>query len=200
MRLYHVRKSRSERVTWLCEEIGVPIEIINVDMRNQPPELQALNPSHTVPLLVDGDHAITESIAALMYIAALHSPTSLSIGPGESGYADYLQFMVLGEAGLLAPLDALIRTTFKAPEGEKENFTTRAIIDKLKGRAKILDQKLQQSDYLAANRFTAADISVAFAVGVAINMLGLKDIYPDSVIAHYQRMVARPAFQKACPR
>src|SRR5689334_2667472 len=108
MRVYHSVGTRSNRVVWLCAELGLSIDIIPEKLGKLSEELVALNPSKSLPVLVDGDKVITESIAALLYIASRYGDGKFCVSADEEGYADYLQFAVLGEAGLMAPLNALI--------------------------------------------------------------------------------------------
>ena len=121
--LYHAPNTRSSRVLWLLEEMGVPYEAIPCGVRNQPAEMQAHNPSRTVPVMTDGDLVLTESVTMLEYIAATYGPTPLAMTPDEPGYWDYRQLLLYGEATLSAPLNAIVGTTFFGPDDQKDNWT-----------------------------------------------------------------------------
>ena len=198
MKLFHAPRSRSTRVLWLCEELGIEMEVVPASLTNPTAEFLALNPSNTVPVFVDGDTVMTESLAILMYLAKRHGPTPLLVRSGEPAFPDFLQFFILGEAGLLAPLNAAIGTKFSAPDAEKDNFTNRAIAQGFGNRVKLVERQLEKHQYMAADRFTLADISVAFAIGVGASFLG----FPISAtVADYQkRMTERPAFGRAAAR
>lgn len=195
MRLFQIPGSRSDRIRWLCEELNLPLELVTVDIHDLPDELVAINPCRTVPVFVDGEHVMTESVGAMLYIASRHSPRCLAVAPEETGYAEFLQYLELGEAGMLSPLNAIISSKFFGPEGSLDNYTAQAIIKSLGGRIEQLRRRLESVEYLAADRFTIADISVAFAVKVAVKMLGLGEHYPPEVVNYAERMMARPSYQ-----
>jgi glutathione S-transferase len=200
MKLFHSSRTRSARILWLCEELGTSIEVIPASITEPSAELLQINPSRTIPAFVDGDAVITESVAIMLYIASKHGPTPLVVAPQEAGYADFLQFTVLGEAGLLAPLNASIITRFRAPPEQQQNFTVGLITEGYLRRLSLLERQLQKHAYVAADRFTLADISVSIAVGVGADFLGLRDRMPANVLDYHRRMTERPAFQRADAR
>lgn len=200
MKVLHAPGSRSLRVLWACEEMGIAIDTEAASFMAPTPEFTRLNPSRTLPVMVDDEVVLTESIAILLYLASRYGPTPLALGPDEAAYPDFLQFLIFGEAGLSAPLNAMIGTKFMAPEGQKENFTTGAIIEGFRRRCMLVEQRLEGREFLAADRFTLADISVTYALGLAANVLGLGEQTPASVRAYYERMTARPAYQQAAAR
>ena len=184
------------RVLWMAEEMGVPYEVEPVDFRGpKTPSFLAANPAGTLPAMVDGEATITESVAIIQYMADRYGPTDLSVKADEPGYADYLQFLVLGEAGLGAPLNGVIGTMFMAPEAERGgNWTVGAIKEGFVRRTRLVARQLESHGFLAADRFTAADISVAYALGIAIGLLEMGDQLAPSVVDYYRRMTARPAY------
>src|SRR5687768_15659627 len=99
-------EGRGFRVVWLLEELGVPYRLRDVDMLagvENDPEFLAINPGGFIPALQDGERVMVESVAILQYLLAKHGPTPLAVGPDDPGYPTYLQFLVMGEAGLMAP-------------------------------------------------------------------------------------------------
>lgn len=198
MKLFHAPGSRSNRITWLCAEMGVPLDVEVCTFGKPPADLLAVNPCGSFPAFVDGDVSLTESVATILYIGAKYGPSPVIVTPDEPGYADYLQFAILGEASLLAPLNAWLGTMFMAPDDQKQNFTTKVIVNSIVNRAKLVERKLENSEFLAADRFTAADISVAFATGVALGMVKMGDKLPKALVDHHARMTARPAYKQAC--
>jgi glutathione S-transferase len=150
--------------------------------------------------MVDGDVVLTESVAILQYFADRYGPTPLSVGPKEPGHPDYLQYLVLGEAGLGAPLNAVIGTRFAGPEGQKDNWTVHMVIDGFVKRLKLVERQLEHHDYMAADRFTAADISVGYVLGLAANFLNLGDKLSFKAHAYHERLTSRPAYQRAAEK
>jgi glutathione S-transferase len=125
MKVYHTPRTRSLKVLWMLEEMGLPYEVESMEF---PPALSTpgyrqVNPIATVPALEDGGVLIFESTAILEYIAARHGPTDLAAAPDAPNYPVYLDYLQFGEATMAAPLTSLVRTKFQAPEDEKDNWT-----------------------------------------------------------------------------
>ena len=144
--LYHAPNTRSSRVLWLLEEMGVPYEAIPCGVRNQPAEMQAHNPSRTVPVMTDGDLVLTESVTMLEYSAATYGPTPLAMTPDEPGYWDYRQLLLYGEATLSAPLNAIVGTTFFGPDDQKDNWTLGLVRLSFRKRLGVAARRLETSD------------------------------------------------------
>jgi glutathione S-transferase len=198
IRVFHAPRTRSLRVLWMCEEMGLPYEIVPVEFgKPKPAEFLAANPAGTFPAVVDGEVVVTESVAILQYLADHYGPTPLGVRAAEPGHPDYLQFLVLGEAGLGAPLNAVIGTRFFGPEDQKDNWTVGMVIEGFLRRLKLVERQLETRRYLAADRFTAADISVAYVLGMAANFLGLADRMPRITLDYLERVTDRPAFERA---
>lgn len=160
-------EGRGFRVIWLLEEMGLPYRLRDVDLLqdiSEDTEFLAVNPAGFIPVLVDRDTVMVESIAILQYLMARYGPTPLAVDPGDPGFGAYLQFLHLGEAGLSGPINVDSVTRFLAPEGEKANWTTRWAKDQFASRLGIVTRQLTRTPYLAGDRFTAADISVTYAL------------------------------------
>jgi glutathione S-transferase len=181
--------------------MGLPYRTIPVDFRApRTAEFLEVNPSGTLPAMRDGEVRMTESVAILQYLADAYvetcGPAPLTIKPGTPGYPDYLQFLVLGEAGLSAPMNAVIGSRFFGPEEAKDCWTVNMVIDGFFKRLQLVDRQLETRRYLAGDRFTVADISVAYALGLA-RMLELTDRMPARVVDYHDHMTARPAYKRA---
>jgi len=196
MKIYHAPRTRSVRVIWMLEEMGLPFEVAKTDFPPTDPEFLAANPTGTMPLFLDGDVRITESIAILQYLAGRYGPTPLAVGPEERGYADYLQFLEVGEATLATPLTSLVRTRFLAPADQKQNWTVENSKAVFIDRLKLVAGQLARGPFMAGDRFTAADISVGYALGFGEG-LKLADLYPAGVLDYWRGLQARPAYQRA---
>jgi glutathione S-transferase len=200
MIVYHAPRSRSVRVLWALEELGLDYETRPAAIFDPSEEFAGVNPSLTSPTLVDDGAVIVESGAILQYLAARHGPTPLEVKPEEEGFADYLQFLWLGEAGLAAPLNALIGTKFMGPEDDKRNFTTGVVVAGFLKRMKLVEARLAgDRPFLAADRFTLADISVGWTLGLP-DFLDLGHKVSDTAKAYRARLTERPAFQRAAAR
>ena len=196
LKIYHSQGARSLRVLWLCEEMGVPYETAEASFFKPSSEFKAVNPLRTVPAMVDGDVRMIESVAMMIYIMNKYGPTDLDVKPNEPGYADYLQFLLFGEAGVAAYGNPLVATRFMAPDDQKENWTVGYIRKAMIKRLEFVGERLGGRPYVAADRFTAADISVAY-IATGGKFAGIESDMPPALNAYIERLHQRPAFQRA---
>jgi glutathione S-transferase len=196
LKIYHSQGARSLRVVWLCEEMGVPYETAEASFFKPSDEFKAVNPLRTVPAMVDGDVRMIESVAMMIYIMNKYGPTDLEVKPNEPGYADYLQYLMFGEAGVAAYGNPLVATRFLAPEDQKQNWTAGYLKNAIIKRLEFVGERLAGKPYVAANRFTAADISVSYIVTGA-KFAAIDEEIPASVKTYVANLHERPAFQRA---
>jgi len=199
MKLYHCAKTRSTRVLWLLEELGLDydLEVMPFDPKAlQQPDYLSLNPFGKVPALVDGPVSMFESIAIMQYILEHYANGRLEPDRKGPDYGVFLQWLVFGEATLMGQIAVIGQHTFLLPEGERNPAEVERARKTLATYAEILDEELSGKSYLAAETFTAADISV----GYALFLLHMFDVYPAgnaNLDAYYERLAARRAFQTA---
>jgi glutathione S-transferase len=195
--LYHSLNARSLRALWMLEELGLPYKLHNIAFppRHLHQGYLDLNPLGTVPLLIDGETRMTESSAIIHYLGTRYGPSDLIVQPDEAAYGAYLNFLFMGEATLTFPQTIFLRYTFMEPEERRLPQAaadyTQWFLSRLKGAAVLMGQ-----DYVCANRFTAADISIAYALHLA-KVFGLAQYAAPETMAYYARVAARPAFQRA---
>jgi glutathione S-transferase len=132
----------------------------------------------------------------MIYIMAKYGPTDLEVKPNEEGYGDYLQYLMFGEAGLAAYGNPLVGTRFMAPDDQKENWTAGYLKGAILKRLEFVGERLAGKPYVAANRFTAADISIAYIANGA-KYAGIQDEIPAPVQAYIDNLWRRPAYQRA---
>jgi glutathione S-transferase len=190
-------EGRGFRVVWLLEELGLAYRLRPVDLSaiEKHPDFLAVNPAGFIPVLKDGDTIIVESIAILEYLLARHGPGSLAVAPDDPAFPSYLQFLHLGEAGLAGPMNAVIVGRDFAPGAEREARVTGWARATFESRLGLVIRRLTDCPYLAGDRFTAADISVSYAL-----LLGLRTGHyvPGSTERDYlARTTARPAYARA---
>jgi glutathione S-transferase len=198
LQIFHIPRSRSLRILWLAEEMSLPYEIKAETLGKPSAELLAANPSGKVPTIRDGKATMSESTAIMHYLTQRYGPTPLALTPQHDRYADYVQFLIFGEASMAAPLNPVLRTIFSAPEDQKQNFTVEAAKNIFRMRLKDLESQLGKGDYMAGE-FSAADISVGWALGLGAT-LGLDAGFTAPVQDYFSRLVARPAFQAAAAK
>lgn len=158
--------SRSLRVVWLLEEMGLPYRVQQVDMLAETPDagLLAVNPAYYIPELQDGDVTMVESIAIMEYLLARHDPTPLAPDPADPTFPTYQQFLHLGEAGIATLLMVPVVSRFLAPEAEQDNWGARQALFWAEKRRTLVQRQLERSTWIAGEAFTAADISITYAL------------------------------------
>ena len=196
--LHHCVSARSFRPLWMLEELGLPyrLEMLPFPPRFAQRSYLEINPLGTVPLMVDGATRMTESAAICQYLAERAAPTPLRVGADEADFGPYLNWLHFGEATLTFPQTLVMRyTRFEPPERRLPTVAqdyTRWFL----ARLRALDPVLAASDYLCAGRFTAADVSVGYAL-LAAQHLGLVDAFTPHVRQYWERLQRREAYQRA---
>lgn len=191
-------EGRGFRVVWLLEELRLAYRLRPVDLLTgveNDPEFLAINPGGFIPALQDGETVMVESIAILEYLLARHDQSSLAVAPDDPAFAAYLQFLHLGEAGLAGPMNAVFVGRALAPEAERNARVTTWALATFESRLGLVTRRLADHPYLAGDRFTAADISVSYAL-----LLGLRtgNYTPGAIESAYlARTTARPAYARA---
>lgn len=198
MKLYHCKGARSFRCVWALEEMGLPYELETLPF---PPRIFAksykeVNPLGTVPALVDGDVMLTESSGICHYLAEKYGPTDLAVRPAEPDYGAYLNWMYRSDATLTFPLTIFFRYTALEPEERRSAQVAEDYRKWFLGRWASVEEGLHGRAYLCAERFTMADICVAFALQFA-QTLGVAEAMTPNAARWWETISARPAFQKA---
>ncbi|MBX3486121.1 glutathione S-transferase family protein [Phenylobacterium sp.] len=192
--------SRSIRVVWVLEEMGLPYEIRQVDMLApvQDPAFLAVNPANYIPAIQDGGVTMIESVAIMEYLMGRYGPTPLAPAPGDPAFAAYQQFLHLGEAGLATLMMPVVVSRFLAPEAERENWGATWARECVERRLDLVRARLARAPYMAGEAFTAADISVTYALNLGGKHAGFA--LGDAEQAYIARTTARDAFKRAMER
>lgn len=196
--LYHCAAARSFRPLWTLEELGLPYEL---KMLPFPPRVLAkeylgLNPLGTIPLMLDGDTRMTESAGICQYLVTKYGPTPLAVAPDEPGYGAFINFLHFGEATLTFPQTLVLRYTQLEPE-ERRNPQVAADYAKwFLARLRAIEAITAQQYTLCGGRFTAADVSVGYALLLA-SRIGLANDFGPAVAAYWQRLQQRDGYKRA---
>jgi glutathione S-transferase len=198
--LWHCPDARSFRPLWALEELGLEYElhVLPFPPRARAPEYLAINPLGTIPALKDGETFMSESAAIVQYLATRYGPQGgsgdLAVAVDDPAYGAWLNWLHFGEATLTFPQTIVLRySTFEKGRADTaaEDYAKWFL-----SRLRHVDRALANGDWLCAGRFTAADISVGYALLLA-NHLKLSDHFTPAVAAYWQRLKARPGFQAA---
>jgi len=190
--------TRSIRVIWLLEEMGLSYEQRAVDLfrRRDDAEFMSVNPAGFLPALRDGEIAMVESIAIMEYLIARYGPAGMAPSASDADYPHYQQFLILGEAGLAAYLNIVVASRFFAPDPDKDNWGARQAVLMFQNRLALVSRRLDLVPYVAGKAFTAADISVCYALELG-SRIGLADQYSPALKSYLERLRARDAYQRA---
>jgi glutathione S-transferase len=164
LKLFHVPGTRSTRIIWLCEELGVPLEIETVSFSPEfrmSPEWLAKNPLGKVPVLEDGELSMFESGAMVQYILDRYGNGRFQPTAGTPEHALYMQWSWFGEATFARPLGEIVnhRRNFNPEIPEVvEEMTNRALLC-----IKAVSDAVEDREFLL-DEFTAADIMVGYCL------------------------------------
>lgn len=199
LRLHHAPNTRSGRIVWLLEELGLPYELNRLDFHPsalKAPEHRARHPLGRVPVLDDGEVRLFESGAIVEYVLARHGGGRLRPPVDDPRFPAYLQWLHYAEGMVMPPVNTImVETMFLPPE--RQNPESRARAEKLLKKAVApLEAVLADQPFLVGEALSGADIMLGHAVVVAARLGAVDDEQPH-LQAYVDRVAARPAFQTA---
>ena len=197
--LYHAPMSRSCRVRWLLEELGLPYRVVALNMQGgdlKKPEYLAKNPLGTVPTIEDDGTTLFESGAIIEYLIERYGKGRLAPAPGSPDRPAYLQWLHWAEATALPPLSDIAQHTFLRPESER----IAAIVPDARARSArvftALDAALAGREYLVGGSFSGADVMMGYSVHLG-KLLGALPPACKNASGYLEHLSARPAFHRA---
>ena len=197
--VHHLGVSQSERIVWLCEELGIPYELIRYDRdpvtRLAPAAYKARHPMGIAPVITDGDLVLGESGAIIAYVIAKYGSGQLAVGADDPDFAEY-QFWFHFANGTLVP--SLISGHVAAIlDAGGDNPIARSLADRSGRGYAMIEARLGKVPYLAGSRLSAADIMTVFPLTTMRGFTQLNlEPYPN-IAAYLARIGARPAYQRA---
>lgn len=194
--VHHLNDSRSQRVLWLLEELGVPYEIRryarDATTRLAPPELKAVHPLGKSPVITDGERTVHESGAIIDYLVRRHGGGRLAPTPGTDAHETYLQWLHYAEGSAMLPL---MLQLYVGRLGEAAAPLQPRIDSEIANHLGYVDQALAGRDWLLGADLSAADIQMSF-VGEVAGAYGRLAAHPN-LAAWVGRFQARPAYKAA---
>ena len=199
LKIHHLGHSQSERIVWLCEELGLPYELQHYTRdpvtRLSPPALQAMHPLGAAPLLEDGDLLLAESAAIVEYIIVKHGGGRLKLGPEHPDYAAYLYWFHFSNGNLQPTLGRLMMVSrANLAADDRVLMSVRGRFERVLA---LVEERLGGAPYLAGQAFTAADIMSVFTL-TTMRLFQPVDLAPwPNIRAYLQRIGERPAYRRA---
>lgn len=196
--LYHCVDARSFRPLWVLEEMRLEyrLHVMPFPPRATTPEYKKLNPLGTIPLLLDGAVRMTESSAIGHYLAVRYGPSPLAVDAAEADFGAFLNWNVFGEATLTFPQTLVLRYRYFEPPERRQPQVADDYAKWFLARLRAIETALDDRDYLCAQRFTVADVSVGYALMLA-STIGLADQFGPRVTAYWARLTQRDGFHRA---
>jgi glutathione S-transferase len=209
--VHHLNNSRSQRVLWLLEELGVPYEIKHYQRDKKtmlaPPELRAVHPLGKSPVITDNGKTIAESGAIMEYLVDTYGQGRLKPPAGTDEALRYTYWLHFAEGSAMPPF--LIKLIFDTMESRKMPFFIKPVVKGIAARVRkgfldrqiasildFLESELGKSEWFAGNEFSAADIQMSFPLEAASMRAGLDRSRPK-LWDFLQRIHARPAYKRA---
>jgi len=212
IRVHHLNNSRSQRILWLLEELGLPYEVVRYqrDAKTMlaPPELRAVHPLGKSPVITDDDITVAESGAIIEYLVERYGEGRLQPALGTPERLRYTYWLHFAEGSAMPPLllklvfsflpkspalPALLRPLVrKVSEGAQKSFIDPQILQQLN----YFEAELGRHEWFAGDSFSAADIQMSFPLEAAAARGGLDKKWPK-VSAFLQKIHDRPAYQRA---
>jgi glutathione S-transferase len=194
--VHHLNESRSQRILWLLEELGLDYEIKHyqrdAQTRLAPPELTAVHPLGKSPVITDNGRTIHESGAIIDYLIRWHGGGRLAPEQDKSAYDEYQMWLHYAEGSAMLPLMLLL---YVMQLGEAGAPLHPRIESEIANHLGYIDASLEGKPFLLGDELTGADIQMSFIPEVA-KAFGKLDAYPN-MAAWIERLHARPAWAKA---
>ena len=197
--VHHLNNSRSQRILWLLEELGLDYQIAFYQRdpvtRLAPPELKAIHPLGKSPVITDGDRSIAESGAIIEYLTTVYGQGRLIPEAGSQTALDHLHWMHFAEGSAMLPLMLALYT---GRLGEAAAPLMPRILSEISNHLDYMENALADRACFAGNDFTACDVQMTFVLEAAAAG-GRLSSYPR-LSEYLDRMQARPAYQRALER
>ena len=196
LKVHHLNNSRSQRILWLLEELGVPYEIVHHQRdavtNLAPPELLAVHPLGKSPVIEDDGKMVYESAAIVEYLCERHGGEHLIPARGSDDHIRYLEWMHFAEGSAMTPI---LLNLYTRRLGEAGAPLRPRIEQQLQSHFKYMEDRLLSSGYFVGDSLTGADIMLSFPAEAAVKMGYAAD--KPKLTAYVAAIHDRPAYQAA---
>ena len=211
--VHHLENSRSHRVLWLLEEIGVPYEVRyyarDPATMLAPPALRAVHPLGKSPVIVDGDVTLAESGAIIEYLVERNPASAMAPARGTVEWVRYLYWLHFAEGTAMPPLllKLVLDRIATAPPWPIRPIVAavvrraddRVTAPRLAENLDLMEAELNRSTWFAGDAFSAADIQMSYPIEASVRRAGLDQRRPK-LMAYLERIRQRPAYRRAVER
>jgi glutathione S-transferase len=196
LKLYYAPRTRSVRIRWLLEELGVAYELERVEFRPTPTAFAQATPLGKFPVLEDAGSVIGESGAILEYILERYGDGRLAPAVGSPLRGQFLQWVHFAEGTAFPPLGVMIWHGIYLGNADQVAVAIDAARERAHAALSQVEQRVATNTYLLRDDFSGADIMLGFTLAAAQFLGVLDDRYPATQ-RYIGRLMERPAFQRA---
>jgi glutathione S-transferase len=198
IQLWHCKDARSLRPLWALEEMDIEyqLHVLPFPPRFQQPDYLDVNPLGTVPFMLDGDTEMTESTGICHYLVEKYHRQDFSVQSEDPCYGDYLNWLYHSDATLTFPQSVFFRYAILEPEERRQPKVAEDYRKWYLARLLRLNEHLDGREFLCCDRFTIADIAIAYALYLG-EKIGINKDYEPQTQEYLDRMKDRPAFIRA---
>jgi glutathione S-transferase len=193
LKIHHLNNSRSQRILWLLEELGVPYEIVKYERMSPvplaPPELKKVHPLGKSPVLEDGKRVIAESGAEVEYVIDTYGKGRMKPKAGSDDYWRYVEWMHYAEGSAMLPL---LLALYTAMLGDAAALLKPRVDSEIANNLSYMESAIKGREFFVGNELTGADIQLLFPLEAAGARL---EPYPE-LMKYRARMQARPAYKR----
>jgi glutathione S-transferase len=172
LRIYGIARTRAFRALWVAKELGLDFEHLPIEIGDdgaKSPEFLAINPNGRLPVIVDSDFVLFESLAITLYLAKKHSNGKLYPGALENE-ARAWQWSLWAVTEIDRGVNIWSLHAKRLPPGERNNALREEALNVIASPFRVLDAAVAQQSYLLGNEFTVADLNVAAVISRAVDM------------------------------
>lgn len=193
LKVHHLNNSRSQRILWLLEEIGMPYEIVKYQRMTPvplaPPELKQVHPLGKSPVIEDGNRRIAESGAIVEYLIDTYGKGKFKPAEGSDDHWKYIEWMHFAEGSAMLPL---LMALYTGMLGDAAAMLKPRVDSEISNHLSYMEDAIKGCDFFVGNELTGADIMLLFVTEAAGARL---EPYP-ALVAYRKRMQDRPAYKR----
>lgn len=199
LKVYHAPPTRSIRVVWALEELGVPYQLEKIPFDRayfKTPEWRAISPAGKIPVIHEDGEPMIESTAIIHYLSEKYAEGKLARRPVDADYGKFLQWLHFGEAGVGLYATMLIAQTRVLPKEQRIEAMKQWATQECANVCGVIEKGLK-GDYILGDEFSLADISLGYILFLIYMSGESKEIFGPRTKLYLDRLMAREAWKKA---
>ena len=198
IKIFPAPRSRSVRIIWLLEELGLDYELEVLKRGEVNEAFIEASPFSKLPTIIDGEVVMSESVAIVQYILQKYGEGRLEPDHDSNQYAEYLQWLNFGESVLIDPIVSILINKVFRPEEHRHEYSVQSAEKSFAKMIKTLNSIMEGKAYIMGDDFTAADIINGYTLRLADNLQLLPgEPGTENVVNYFKSLASRDAYKKA---